>query len=419
MATQAFTQIANASVLTPASGVTHEFVDTDGKLKIKKPTTGVVETLLNMSSQTIVTATGTTSLNNTSPIVTVFTGTAIQTCKLPDATTIQAGQLYKIRNNSTLAVTLQDGNAGALIVLSANTTAYCCLITAGTIAGVWNIDSIGFFADNTDSTKKLLFSESGATTGTNLTVAEAQTTSQTLNVPNIASSSIIITDTLAQNITGVKTMTNMTALTNTNAVPAQTIPAGGVVLSAAAAGAVETDGACLYYTHNTTDGRAIKDLSRFFRLTGAGGAITTIADYFGANSAIDMPANSVYEIEWHCWTIQNTGAATNWTWTITLSGAVTRAQAFYECNAIAGMGAAAAMLGAGVISFTTTQALPVTGSMAAANHYTLVRAVVDCGATPRNVRLRLTVAANNATAQAGSWFRARRVSAGNTGAFAA
>jgi len=223
----------------------------------------------------------------------------------------------------------------------------------------------------------------------------------------------------AQAVTGVKTLTNPTSLLNTATVPAQTIPAGGALLTVAAAGAIESDAATFYQTHNTTDGRAVQDASRWFRLTSPGGNITAIADAFGANSAIGMAASGVYEIEWHVWTVQNVGAATNWTWTITLSGAVTRASAAYDQCAIAGIAAAAAVLRAGTAGFTTTQALPVTGSCAAATHYTIVRCLVDVGASPRDVRLRLTVAANSAAVQAGSYYRARRVSAGNTGAFTA
>ena len=418
MAELDLTNIVNTSISTPEAGVTAVFVDTDKKLKIKNDA-GTVNVLSSASTQSIATAAGTTTLTNTSPYLTQFTGSLTQICKLPDATTIQAGTSYEINNDSTGALTVQDGNAGALMVVSSGGTIVAFLLTAGTVAGVWVVKAVGFYADPADATKKIVFANTGATTGTNLTLAEAQSTSQTLNVPNLTGSGIIITDILVQSITGVKTMTNMTALTNTNSVPAQTIPAGGVVLSAIAAGAVETDGNALYYTHNTTDGRAVQDLSRWFRLTGAGSAISTIADLFGANSAIGMAANGVYEIEWHVYLVQNTGAATTWTFTITLSGAVTRVSAEYLVNAIAGIGTNAAATSAGNIGFTTTTALPVTGSMAAANHYAVIRAIVDVGATPRDIRLRLTVAANNATPQAGSWYRARRVSSGNTGVFTA
>ncbi len=219
-------------------------------------------------------------------------------------------------------------------------------------------------------------------------------------------------------ITGVKTITNPTCLLNTASVPAMTIPAGGTVLAAAAAGAVETDGHVPYYTHNTTDGRAITDHSRWFRLTGNGSAISSIADFFGANDGIDLAATGVYEIEWRCLLVQNTGAGTH-TWTITLSGAVTKAWADLTTNAIAGVAAIGTPQYGAVITFTATQAIPATGSMAAANHVATIRALIDVGASGRNVRLRLTVGTNNATPQAGSYFRVRRVSAANTGAFVA
>ncbi len=223
----------------------------------------------------------------------------------------------------------------------------------------------------------------------------------------------------AEAITGVKTMTNMTALTNTATVPALTIPAGGTVLSAPTAGAIETDGQVFYATHNVTDGRQLTTLERLFRLTGTVGPISTIADVFGTNDGIGMLASGVYEIEWHVYATQNTGAATTWTWTITLSGAVTKASAHYLQSAIAGVGTVAASVMAGNVSFTTTQALPVTGSVAAANHYALIRCLVDVGATGRNVRLQLTSQANNATILANSYFRVRHLSSGNTGTFVA
>jgi hypothetical protein len=223
----------------------------------------------------------------------------------------------------------------------------------------------------------------------------------------------------AQAVTGVKTLTNPTMATNTNAVPAMTIPAGGVVLAAAAAGAVETDGAVFYKTHNVTDGRGIDAIERWFRLTGTVGPISGIADVFGANSAIGLAANGVYTIEWHVYAIQNTGAATNWTWTITLSGAVTKVSAHYLQSALAGIGTVAAPLMAGNLSFTSTTALPVTGSVVNANQYAVIRAIVEVGATPRDIRLRLASTANSATIQTQSYYRARRVSAGNTGAFTA
>jgi hypothetical protein len=184
MAELDLTAIANTSIATPSSGVGAVFIDTDKKLKIKNDA-GTVQTLMNMSAQTIATAAGTTALTNTSPVTTVFTGSTTQTVTLPSATTIQAGQEYQIRNNSSGLVTIQDGNAGALIVLSAGTSAYFMLITAGTTAGVWDVDQLGFFADPTDTTKKIVSTNSGATTGTILTLAGQQATSQTLSYPII------------------------------------------------------------------------------------------------------------------------------------------------------------------------------------------------------------------------------------------
>lgn len=418
MAETDYTNILNTSISTPSSGVTAVFVDTDKRIKIKNDA-GTVQTLYNMSSQTIATAAGTTTLTNTSPIVTIFTGSTTQTIKLADATTIQAGQIYEISNNSTGLVTVQDGNAGALVVLSANTAVYCTLITAGTVAGVWDIDTIGFFADNTDATKKLVFTESGASTGTILTIAEAQSTSQTLNIPNIAASSIIITDTLAQNITGVKTMTNMTTLAGTTGVPSMTLTPAGTLMTTPTAGVIEADAASFYNTIDTTEGRRVDDSWRFFKLAANGSAITTIADFFGTNDGAGFVTNAVLEIEWHCYFTTSATAATA-TWTIVNTQTVTNMVANWMGNVITGMGATGAISGAGVITQTAASvALPVTGTLSNASHYYVIRALIET-ATAGNVRLRLTMGASgSALPLRGSYFKVRRLPAGNAGTFVA
>src|SRR5579885_916237 len=80
------------------------------------------------------------------------------------------------------------------------------------------IASSTYFIDNNDNTKQLLFSISGNTTGKTLTLATQQTTSQTLNIPNITTTDTILTTALAQTITGVKTFSSapvISSITNT------------------------------------------------------------------------------------------------------------------------------------------------------------------------------------------------------------
>lgn len=416
MAELDLTNIANTSIATPASGVTAVFVDTDKKLKIKNDG-GTVQTLAHQSAQSIATAAGTTTLTNTSPIVTLFTGSTTQTVKLPDATTVQAGAEYQIRNSSTGLVTIQDGNAGALVVLSSGGSAYSVLVTAGTVAGVWDVDPVAFYADPTDTTKKIVQSSSGATTGTILTIAEAQSTSQTLNVPNIAGSSILITDTLAQTITGVKTMTNPTTAAGTNTVPSFTVTPGGTLMTSPTAGVQEADSAAFYNTLDTTNGRRYNDSWHLFRLTANGSAISTIADFFGTNDGIPTVLNGVYEIEWHCYFTVATGGTS--TWTIVSTQTLTNMVADWLATPIAGFATQGASTSAGVKGITAAStALPVSGSLSAADHYHKIHAVVEC-ATAGNIRLRQTMSAGTSTPLRDSFFRVRRLPAGNAGTFVA
>ena len=216
-----------------------------------------------------------------------------------------------------------------------------------------------------------------------------------------------------------KTFTNPVTTAGTTAIPAMTIT-NGTNLTNAAANAVENDGGGFYMTTDTTAGRELLVRERIFRLTGAGSAISSIADVFGANSAAALVANGVYEIEWNVWLVQNTGAATNWTFTIvTATTALASINAYYIVNALAGIGTAAAPLKAGALATSNSSlALPVTGSMAAATHHAIVRAIVVAGNGASNIRLRLTVAANNATPQTNSFFVVRRLVT-NTGTYVA
>jgi hypothetical protein len=86
-------------------------------------------------------------------------------------------------------------------------TADDTMTTANFIQTLTNkkLDSTNTLTDATDTTKQIGYTLSGMTTGIKLTLSSSQTTAQTLTIPNIAASSIIITDTLAQTISGAKT----------------------------------------------------------------------------------------------------------------------------------------------------------------------------------------------------------------------
>lgn len=280
-------------------------------------------------------------------------------------------------------------------------------------------DLTTFVVDSGDVTKKITFSTGGATTSTTLTIAEAQSTSQTLNVPNITASSIIVTDTLAQTITGVKTMTNVTMAACTTSVPNCTMNAG-TLMTTPTAGVMEFDGTAFYCTTDTTNGRRFNDTWNYFRLTGSGTGITTIADFFGANDGIPLVASGVYEIEWICYFSQATAGTATWTIT-TATTALANLTGEYIGSPVGGIGAVGTPQTAGLNVTTSSAAVfPVTGTEATAvTHYFRIRVVVTAGAGASNTRLRLTMSAGTATPLINSYFRVRRLAGANAGTYVA
>lgn len=274
--------------------------------------------------------------------------------------------------------------------------------------------------DGTDTTKKIGFQASGASTSTTLTLAEAQTTSQTLNVPNLAGSSIIITDTLAQSITGVKTMTNMTTAAGTTGVPSMTLT-HGTNLTSAVADAVENDAIAMYGTTNTTDGRAQIPLRQHFRLTANGGNVTTIANFFGATSNISLVASAYYDIDIWCFFTKTTTEIL--TWTFTNSAAPTSQQIYWEQSPLAGVvappgTAGTHFTGVAINDATAAKAIAAGSLTTAVNHFMHCRILLKNG-TGTSLKIQCANPAGSITPLLGSFWTATRIPTGNTGTFAA
>jgi hypothetical protein len=110
-----------------------------------------------------------------------------------------------------------DTTASAQFLFNEGGTAVALLDSRNTVAQIAAKDfqsSSTTISDASATSKAIKFSSSGATASTVLTISQAQTTSQTLSIPNIAASSIIITDTLAQTISGAKTFSAAPVMTN-------------------------------------------------------------------------------------------------------------------------------------------------------------------------------------------------------------
>jgi hypothetical protein len=218
----------------------------------------------------------------------------------------------------------------------------------------------------------------------------------------------------------VETLTNKSMGACTLTVPNFTVVTGGTLMTTPTAGVQEADSAAFYNTLDITNGRRFNDNWNYFRLTGSGSGITTIADFFGANSAIPTVLNGVYEIEWHCYWVHTTTGTGTITWTIVNTQTVTQMVAEYVQCPVAGIGTVGAMQTAGVIAQTAASvALPASGANTAiANHYAKIHAVIEA-ATAGNVRLRMTASAGTATPSRDSFFRVRRLPSGNAGTFVA
>lgn len=194
----------------------------------------------------------------------------------------------------------------------------------------------------------------------------------------------------------------------------------GTNLTAAAAGAQEFDGAAFYDTADTTNGRRYKDSWNYFRLTGSGTGITSIADFFGTNDGIPLVANGIYEIEWYCYFSQATAGTATWTVT-TATTALANLTGEYIGSNIAGIGAVGApQIAALNVTSSSAAVFPVTGTEATAvTHCFKIRVLVTAGNGASNTRLRLTMSAGTATPLINSYFRVRRLSGGNVGTFVA
>lgn len=196
----------------------------------------------------------------------------------------------------------------------------------------------------------------------------------------------------------------------------------GALLSSVIAGAFEFASATsmIYLTPNTTNGRGFIPVEHMFNLeTNLAATTTTIAPFFGANSAIPLVANGLYEIEFLCIFTKNTAGTL--VWTFTNSAVVTNMAIWGEMSPIAGSGTTGTW-GAS-LSMTlpgrtaAVNALPATGSLTTAvNHYAMFRVILQ-NASSTSFRLNVTNSAGTVTPLRGSYWKARRIA--TTGAVVA
>lgn len=155
-----FTNALASSITTPASGKTNIFIEsTTPKNRLStKDSSGTIinysgintsDSLTNktlytqaVGLQSVATTGGTTTLTVSSPVHTIFTGTSSQTLKLPNATTLSIGWMYKISNNSTQTITIVNNSSTAVSYAHPGITMIITCMTVSTTDGTWKEDAM-------------------------------------------------------------------------------------------------------------------------------------------------------------------------------------------------------------------------------------------------------------------------------------
>jgi Pectate lyase superfamily protein len=194
----------------------------------------------------------------------------------------------------------------------------------------------------------------------------------------------------------------------------------GSLLTAAAAGAAEYDGAAAYITNETTSGRGLIPVEQKFRLTSTGGTISTIANYFGSNSNISLVSGGEYEIEIDCWFLVTTTDPV--TWTFANSAAPTSMNLEYKLSPTTGIATTAVdtYLFGDQYNITSATATVTTGSLTTAvnhHHKFWIRLINGTGTSLKIQATKNT--SGTITPGIGSYWKARRVPAANVGSFSA
>ncbi len=194
----------------------------------------------------------------------------------------------------------------------------------------------------------------------------------------------------------------------------------GDLLTVAEAGAEEYDGVSRFFTINATEGRGQVPVEQWKRLVASGGAITTIANFFGSNSNPILLPSQWYELEVYALFLKGTAGTV--TWTFTNSGAPNWQNIDYEMSPITGIvappGTATALKGQIVADATAARTI-VTGSLTdAVNHYMRTKFLINNNAGT-SLLLQATVGTGQITPLKGSFWRMRRLSLSDVGNFAA
>lgn len=277
----------------------------------------------------------------------------------------------------------------------------------------------------------------GTNTASVVTVGGTQTlTAKTLTSPVIAtgltasgsasndfsaSTGTFKTSSGANTLSGATTALNLiTTVAGTTSLANVNTPAG-TLKTTAAAGDHEFDGAASYITNEATAGRGAVAVDQYFRLTSAGSTISTIANFFGANSNPVLVSGGYYEIDIYAHFLKSTAGTV--VWTFTNSAAPTAQDIYYEMSPVAGIvappGTATMLIGQIYNDATAALALAATGALTDAVQHFMHTKIWLQNSTGTSLQIQATVSAGTITPGIGSRWYCRRLPAANAGLFAA
>ena len=194
----------------------------------------------------------------------------------------------------------------------------------------------------------------------------------------------------------------------------------GTNLTTPVAGTIEYDGAVEYFTNDTTSGRGFTPNIQIFRLAANVTAFgPAIGNFFGANSAINLAAGGVYEIQAYCRFTKTTAGTV--TVTATTSAAPVNLSGTVQLGAITGGTATGAANQISLYNSTATAAaFGASGSLTTAvSHTFIITLLVEANASASNLRINFTQSAGTVTPLRTSYYKVTRLPAANTGSFAA
>lgn len=196
----------------------------------------------------------------------------------------------------------------------------------------------------------------------------------------------------------------------------------GTNLTSAAAGASEFDGVQFYNTIDTSSGRGAVPVEQYFHLAANGSTISTIANFFGANSNISLVASAYYIIDVYLWyTVATQGTVT---WTLTNSAAPTSQNIYYEMSpagtgVVAPPGTATMLVGQANNDASAALAYTTGTINDATTNYAHFKIWLKNG-TGTSLKIQATKnVGGTITPQLNSYWIARRMAPGNVGTFAA